>query len=71
MSTTSDPFQGPDTPRQRILTAYSRESLEIKVRELLTEGWEREGDVAVAKSVVDSEMPYFCQTMVKVRTLAK
>jgi hypothetical protein len=52
--------------RRRILTSHSRQQLEAKVIELLLEGWEREGDIAVAKSVIDSEPSYLCQAMVQV-----
>ena len=58
---------GSQNPRHCILTSDSLQHLETKVLELLLQGWERVGDIAVAKSVVDSEPPYFTQAMVQIR----
>lgn len=63
--------QGPNEPRRRILTSTSKQQLEGKVLELVIRGWERVGDVAVAKSVIDSEPAYFSQVMVQVRDKRK
>ncbi len=62
-------FQGAvEHPRRCILRSRSSPDLEAKVRELLMKGWERNGDVAMAKSVVKAEPPYLCQAMVLVQT---
>jgi hypothetical protein len=65
------PISAPENPRHRILTSHSRQHLEAKVLELLLQGWERVGDIAVAKSVIDSEPAYFSQAMVQVRLAGK
>ena len=57
-----------DDPRQRILTALTLVELEAKVAMLLLEGWERSGEVALAKSVVENEPPYLSQVLIKGRT---
>lgn len=60
------PCQGAvEHPRRCILRSRSGPELDAKVRELLQKGWEREGDVAMAKSVVKSEPPYLCQAMIQ------
>lgn len=56
-----------ENPRHRILTSHSRQQLEMKVLELMLQGWERVGDIGMAKSVIDSEPPYLSQAMVQVR----
>ena len=53
------------------MTSTSKQQLEGKVLELVIRGWERVGDVAVAKSVIDSEPAYFSQVMVQVRDKRK
>jgi tRNA G37 N-methylase Trm5 len=62
-----DLYEIVESPRRRILTSVSRQHLEAKVLELMLQGWEREGDIAVAKSVVESEPPYLSQAMVQIR----
>jgi len=62
-----NPPQGIGSPRRRILTSDSRQRLEAKVIALTLQGWEREGDVAIAKSVIDSEPPYVSQAMIQAR----
>lgn len=63
-----DSPHGPVNPRRRILTSHTRQQLEAKVIELMLQGWERVGDIGMAKSVVDSEPPYLSQAMVQVRS---
>ena len=63
--------ESPKNPRRRILTSDSRQQLEAKVIGLMLQGWERVGDIAVAKSVIDSEPPYLSQVMVQVRNKQK
>jgi len=60
-------FQNTENPRRRILTSVTRQQLETKTLELVIQGWERVGDIGMAKSVVDSEPPYFTQAMVQIR----
>jgi hypothetical protein len=52
-------------PRHCQLTSSNRQQLEAKVLELILQGWIRVGEIAVAKSVIDSEPPYLCQAMVE------
>jgi len=49
--------------RTRIVTAPTRLKLDLLVNELLRKGWQKVGDVVWAKSVVDWEPPYLCQSM--------
>jgi hypothetical protein len=62
-----DQTESPQNPRRRILTSPSRQQLEAKVMQLMVQGWERVGDIATAKSVIDSEPPYLSQAMVQIR----
>jgi hypothetical protein len=55
----------PDKSRHRIVTSLSYQQLKKKVRELKLQGWEERGEIAVAKSVVDSEPPYLSQALVR------
>ncbi|HWA11144.1 MAG TPA: hypothetical protein VG838_17005 [Opitutaceae bacterium] len=61
----------PGPLHHRILTSYSRQQLEAKVLELMREGWQRLGDIAVAKPVAATEPPYLTQMMVKISDSAE
>jgi hypothetical protein len=61
-----NPPEGAEPPRHRILTSHSGQQLEAKVLELMLQGWVRLGDIAVAKSVIDSEPPYLTQAMIQI-----
>jgi hypothetical protein len=49
--------------RHKTVQALSWNLLEADVRKWETEGWRREGDVALAKGVSESTPPYWVQTM--------
>jgi len=55
-------------PRFRIISALSMKELGALARKLRREGWEPLGEVAVAKSVRETDPPYFCQSLSQTNT---